>query len=92
MRPAIYKKLLILIPLAALNLAISDCSGPKLKWNGTIYVGSSTDQAVIGKKNGEIVVIPSSDERFDSMTCTDTFAELQSAYNDLLGKCERWAR
>lgn len=71
---------------------MTDCGAPKLDWHGKIYVGSSADQALVGKDNGEIVVIPADDPKFDEMTCTDTFAELQDAYKRLLDKCQKWDR
>lgn len=73
-----------------MSLGISDCGAPKLKWDGTIYVGSSADSAVIGRKNGETIIVPANDQKFDVMTCTDTFYELQEAYKQLLDKCEKW--
>lgn len=81
-------KLSILTLLAILSLAA--CDEPKLEWNGAIYVGSSEAQAVVSKIDGEIVTVPANDPRFDEMVCTDTFGELQRAYEELLKRCKKW--
>ena len=85
MLPARFKELSVLILLAT-----NSCSGPALDFKGTIYVGSSEDQAVIGKVNGEPVVIKCDDPKMDSMTCTDDFAGLQKSYDDVIKQCKAW--
>lgn len=84
----------VLIVIATLSLGIAGCptNAPKLNWDGTIYVGSSDDLGVVGRINGVDTVVACDSEKFNEMTCTDKFAELQEAYADLLNKCERWKR
>lgn len=77
-------------PLILTLLVLSSCSGPQLNWNGTIYVGSSKDEAVIGKVDGQPIVVKCSDPKFDSMTCTDDIKGLINAYDALIKSCKKW--
>lgn len=92
MQLAKLKRHLILILLAIVSLSLSACETPELDWKGTIYVGSSDGQALVGKIDGKTVIVYPSEPQFDSMVCTDTFAELQESYKRMMDKCERWRK